>query len=115
MSSKFEHLQEKTTRLESNASRVGLKINIKKSKCMKVNSNRVGALKGEQGEIEDVESFTYLGAEVSKDGGSTGDIRRRIGLAWGAFQRLRKVWYTRNIGRKTKITLFKTLIMSVLL
>ena len=39
-------------------------------------------------EVEEVYSFTYLGANVTKDGGSTADVRKRIAMASGSFRRL---------------------------
>jgi len=115
ISSKFEHIQAKTTKLEQYANRTGLKLNAHKCKLMKVNSKREERLKIIGGDIDEVETFTYLGAEMCKDGGGAADIRKRIGLASGAFHKLRKVWNTQNIGRKTKTTLYKTLVLSVLM
>ena len=66
-------------------------------------------------EVDDVEEFTYLGAIVDKEGGGSKDIIHRLKKARGAFQRLRRVWAARGIGRRTKIRLFKTLVRPVLL
>ena len=54
-------------------------------------------------------------ATVDKEGGDSRDIKNRLQKARGAFQRLRKVWGARGIGRGTKIRLFKTLVRPVLL
>ena len=59
-------------------------------------------------EVEDVEEFIYLGT-VTKEGGGTDDIKKRLRKARGAFFNLKKIWNTRSIGRNTKIKLFKTL------
>ena len=56
-----------------------------------------------------------MGATVSKDGGGAIDIERRLAKARGAFLRLNKIWSSGNIGRHTKIMLFKTLVLTVLL
>ena len=53
-------------------------------------------------EVED-EAFPYLGATVDKEGGGSKDITNRLQKARSAFQRLRKVWDARRIGRRTKI------------
>ena len=50
-----------------------------------------------------------LGATVTKEGGGTEDIKKRLSKARGAFFNLKKIWNTRSIGRNTKINLFKTL------
>ena len=57
----------------------------------------------------------YLGANVTKDGGSTADIKKRIGLASTTFKRLSSSWQATDIGRKTRVSLFKSLVLSVLL
>ena len=66
-------------------------------------------------ELDDIEEFQYLGAIVDKDGGGSKDIMHRLQKARGAFQRLRRVWAAKGIGRRTKIRLFKTLVRPVLL
>lgn len=66
-------------------------------------------------EVEDVEEFVYLGATGTIEGGGTEDIKKRLSKAQGAFFNLRKIWNTRNIGRNTKIKMFKTLVRPVLL
>lgn len=64
-------------------------------------------------EVDDVEEFTYLRAIVDKEGGGSKDIMHRLQKVRDAFQRLRRVWATREIGRRTKIRLFKALVCPV--
>ena len=66
-------------------------------------------------EVGDVEEFTYLGAILDKEGGGSKDIMHRLQKARGAFQRLRRAWAARDIRRRTKVLLFKTLVRPVLL
>ena len=40
--------------------------------------------------IDQVESFTYLGGIIRKDGGSSEDVKSRIGKAQGVFTQLKK-------------------------
>ena len=56
-------------------------------------------------EVEDVVEFTYLGATVDKEGEGNQDIMHRPQKAQGTFQRLRRVWAAREIGRRIKIRL----------
>ena len=69
-------------------------------------------LEGE--EIEEVESFEYLGAKVINKGGADEDIKR-IGKAWAAFNKLSKIWNSGELQRKTKIKIFKTNVLAVLM
>ncbi|KAK7495707.1 hypothetical protein BaRGS_00013154, partial [Batillaria attramentaria] len=115
LSSTMNHLQAKTTKLEDNAARVELKLNAKKCKVLKTNSKSDASLKVGHSEVEEVESFTCLGANVTKDGGGTADIKKRVALASASFKRLSNIWQATNISRKTKASLFKSLVLSVLL
>ena len=67
------------------------------------------------------EEFVYLqvGVLMDKEGGTTKDIQHRLSKAKQTFYRTRKIWGTseiaREIGRKTKVQLFKTIVRSVLM
>ena len=115
LSSSMKHLQEKTTKLEETATKVGLKLNAKKCKVMKTNSKSENTLEVRGGNIEEVESFTYLGANVTKDGGGTADVKKRVALASAQMKQLSNIWKASNINRKTKSSLFRSLVLSVLL
>lgn len=66
-------------------------MNDKKCKVMKTNSWSEEKLKVQADVGEEVESFTYLGANVTKDGGGTADIRKRIALASAQFKWLSNI------------------------
>ena len=46
--------------------------------------------------IDQVGSFSYLGSIISKDGGSSEDVKSRIARAQGVFSQLKKVWKNRK-------------------
>jgi hypothetical protein len=58
--------------------------------------------------IRIVHDFTYLGSNVSEDGGSCKGVETRIKKARGTFTRLRKilVWLAHYVNKDTKIKLF---------
>jgi hypothetical protein len=62
-----------------------------------------------------VHDFTYLGSNVSEDGGTWKDVETRIQKARGAFIRLRKIWLAHYINKDTKIKFFNVYVKSVLL
>ncbi|KAG0729698.1 Retrovirus-related Pol polyprotein from type-1 retrotransposable element R2 [Chionoecetes opilio] len=67
-------------------------------------------------DIEILESFTYLGSSVHNDGGSRQEVLRRIGLAHGVMDSLSgSIWRCRYLCRRTKIRIFKSLVIPVLL
>ena len=59
-------------------------------------------------EVDDVKEFTSLGAILDKEGGGSRDIMHRLQKAGVTFQRLRRIWVAREIGRRAKICPFKT-------
>ena len=87
-----------------------MKLNAKKCKVLKVNKKSEARLMVENCEVEEVDS---LGANATKDGESTADVRKRITSA--SFRRLEIIWKATDIGRRTKVSLFKILVLSVLL
>ena len=115
LASKFEHIQSKTELLVEEAGRVGLKLNCKKCKSMRINSRRDTRIKVGHEEVESVQDFVYLGATLFADGGGDIDICNRTAKARGTFLRLGRLWSTASIGRKTKMKLYKTLVLPVLL
>ena len=108
-------IQSKTENLFRNAAKVGLHVNKDKTTTMRNNYQTADPVKlGEQG-IEDVTEFTYLGAKVAKDGNTKAEITTRINKARGAFAALKNIWKTKMISKKTKIRIFKSNVLSVLL
>ena len=67
-------------------------------------------------DIEVLKSFTYLGSVVQNDGRSDQEVIRRIGLAYGVMDSLNtSIWRCRYLCRRTKIRIFKSLVLPVLL
>ncbi|XP_022781588.1 uncharacterized protein LOC111322699 [Stylophora pistillata] len=83
---------EQTTKLEDNAAKVGLKPNAKNCKAMKANNKNDDKLKVRGSEVEEVETLTYLGANRTKDGGGTADVKKRVALASSQMKRLSNIW-----------------------
>jgi len=81
LSSTHEHMQPKTMKLHNTAKQIGLIINKKKTKVMKINNKNHTAITIDNEEVESVERFSYVGACVSRTGGSDEDIKLRIGKA----------------------------------
>ena len=92
--STWAQAQMKLERLGKNSEGTGLKINIDKTKVLRLNARRQDPIKINGTDVEDTYSFVYLGAIVNNLGGTEQDIRRRIGKARSAFHRLSKVWRT---------------------
>ena len=65
-----------------------------------------------EGEVND---FVYLGSLISHDGGSETEILRRIGIARDCFFLLEKNIWRSHIHTETKVQLYRTYILPVLL
>ena len=71
-------------------------------------------LKGQA--LEEVDSFSYLGSEVEQTSRVEKDVKIRIEKAATVYQMWRrKVFKSRNLSRRTKVQVFRTMVMSVLL
>ena len=63
-----------------------------------------------------VKSFVYLGSTISHDGSLDNEIKERIAKASSAFGRLEeRVWSDRNLTINTKLSVYKTCVLSALL
>ena len=94
---------------------MGLKVNVDKCELLRINSRNNDVVEVNGRGIEDVDRFVYLGATVSKEGRGNEDIHNRGVKARGAFLRLKKIWSSNSISRRTKVRLYKTLVKPVLM
>ena len=67
-------------------------------------------------ELEDVDSFVYLGAKVTTSGGADDDIyHMRLGEARATFGKLMNIWRSSQLGKSTEIRIFKSNAIAVML
>ena len=71
--------------LRVQGSRTGLKINFKKTKSLRLGISEDEKVTLGNEKIDQALSFTYLSRIVSKDGGSSEDVKSRIAKAQGVF------------------------------
>lgn len=88
----MDRSKKKTSTLETNAAKTGLRINKEKTKVMRLNTKNVDNIETENKQLENITSFTYLGSIVNTLGGTDEDVRSRIAKSNVAFGMLRKVW-----------------------
>jgi hypothetical protein len=107
-------MQEKTSKIAENSAKVGLHLNVAKTKVMKLNAKSNNPIKVGNEDIEEVEKFTYLGSIVTPNGGTEEDVNARINKAKASFAQLNKIWSSTQIRNKTKLKIFNTNVKSVL-
>jgi len=112
---RHQDMEAKTNTLATTAGKLGLKINIKKTRhlMMSGRTNESIMVNGEL--VEEVDHFTHLGSKVSTSGDREEEILVRISKASQAFALLRGTWSSKNIRQKIKIRFFKSNVLSTLL
>jgi hypothetical protein len=109
-------MQTMLERLAREAAKVGLKINISKSKEMHIamkNNNETLHIQGET--IERMTQLVYLGSIIDNTGGTEADIATRIRKAQSAFSMLSKIWKSAAYSTQTKLRICNTNVKAVLL
>jgi hypothetical protein len=102
-------------RISEYAARVGLIINVSKTKVMHSCCDPP-PLTIYNDPIEVVEHFKYLGSTVTSSGDASMEINIRTGQARAAFSALEKtLWSRRNINLKVKLKVYRSTVRSILL
>jgi hypothetical protein len=71
---KYKDVQVKLTQLHEELQKVGLSINISKTKEIRANVRNNSEIKLQDKVVQRVDRFTYLGSVVAKDGGTEEDV-----------------------------------------
>jgi hypothetical protein len=124
MSDDPDKLRDMVTALDSAFQRCGLLICVGKTKTLTVYIPRQGEgpvavpviCIGTQ-RIEHVKQFKYLGQIIASDWTVKGEVTRRLGLAYAAFNRLGKqgIWKDKKLSTRTKLTIYKATVLTILL
>jgi hypothetical protein len=106
--------------MENSARKFRLQINQEKTKCMIVErknglkKNKTGHLKIKNYKLERVENFKYLGVILNEDNSNSNshkmDLQERIKNANKTYFMLQKFFKNKNISKKLKLRLKKTII-----
>ena len=112
LESSISRAQSQLTRTASAAADLGLVISAPETEYIVINFFPQPPLEVHGSTINHVQDFKYLGSMMAS---SSGDFKRRKGLAWIAFWKLERLWRCPNISISTKIKLFNTTCVTVLL
>ncbi|VDP73603.1 unnamed protein product [Schistosoma mattheei] len=91
LSHTHEQIQMKRSHIAAVSGSVGLNIHKGKTKVLKYNTENTKPITLDGETLEDVESFTYLGSIIDKQGGSDAEVKTRIGKARAAFLQLKNI------------------------
>ncbi|BHF67010.1 hypothetical protein SprV_0301003300 [Sparganum proliferum] len=118
LASGFGDLQSMVSRVNEVAKPVGLSINAGKTNVFSscIHDQEKAPLGIDDCQLEEVDSFKYLGSRLLPNGQSKDDIVPPIDAARWVFSSLRKcLWIQRDLSIATKIRLYRASVRSVLL
>ena len=96
--------------------KVGLKLNIQKTKIMASGPITSWQIGGETVKtVETVSDFTFLGSKITTDGDCSHEIKRRLLLGRKATTNLDSIFKSRDITLPTKVCLVKAMVYPVVL
>ena len=100
-------------RVKEKSKKVGLKLNIQKTKIKTSNPITSWLKDGETMEI--VTDFTFLGSKITADGDCTHEIKRHLLLARKTMTNLDSILKSRDITLPTKVHLVKAVVFPVVM
>ncbi|VDP50743.1 unnamed protein product [Schistosoma curassoni] len=93
-----QQMQEKTTSVAADSVVVCLNINKEKRKILRYNTACTNPITIDGEDLEDVETFTYLGSIIDEHGGSDAGVKARIGKARAAYLQLNNIWNSKQLS-----------------
>jgi hypothetical protein len=115
LSSRLKDVQSKCNDLDKNSQKIGLKIHPGKTKMLRARTSNTEPITIKGKAVEDVETFTYLGSKVTADGDCEVEVRTRLAKARHSFASLCTIWRSKQYSTNTKLRLYKSNVLSVLL
>uniref|UniRef100_A0A8D2J6E9 Reverse transcriptase domain-containing protein n=1 Tax=Varanus komodoensis TaxID=61221 RepID=A0A8D2J6E9_VARKO len=106
-----EELKSLLMRVKEESAKVGLKLNIKKTKIMASSPLTSWQIDGE--EMEVVTDFIFLGSKITADGYCSREIKRRLLLGRRAMANLDSILKSRDITLPTKVRIVKAMVFPV--
>ena len=99
--------------MKEESEKVGLKLNIQKTKIMASGPITSCQIDGET--METVRDFIYLGSKITADGDCSHEIKRHLLLGRKAIANLDSILKSRDITLPTKVHLVKAMVFPVVM
>ena len=116
MAESEEELKRLLMKVKEDSEKVGLKLNIQKSKIMASGPVTSWQIDGETLEtVETVADFIFLGSKITADGDCSHEIKRRLLLGRKVMTNLDSVFKSRDITLPTKVHLVKAMVFPVVM
>ena len=108
-----EELKSLLMKVEEESEKVGLKLNIQKTKIMASGPITSWEIDGET--VETVSDFIFLGSKITADGDRSHEIKRRLLLGRIVMTNLDSIFKSRDITLPTNIRLVKAMVFPVVM
>ena len=113
MAESEEDLKSLLMKVEEESEKVGLKLNIEKTKIMASGPITSWQIDGEI--VKTVAGFIFLGSKITADGDSSHEIKRRLLLGRNVLTNLDSIFKSRDITLPTKVHLVKAMVFPVVM
>ena len=113
MAESEEELKSLLMKVKEESEKVGLKLNIQKTKIMASGPITSWEIDGET--VETVANLIFLGSKITADGDCSNEIKRRLLLGRKAMINLDSIFKSRDITLPTKVYLVKAMVFPVVL
>ena len=113
MAESEEELKTLLTKVKEESKKVGLKLNIQKTKIMTSGPITTWQIDGET--VETVSDFIFLGSKITADGDCNREIKRHLLLGRKAMSNLDSILKSRDITLPTKVHLVKAMVFPVVM
>ena len=113
MAESEDELKSLLMKVKLESEKVGLKLNIQKTKIMASSPITTWQIDGET--VETVSDFIFLGSKITTDGDCSHEIKRRLLLGRKVMTNLDSIFKSRDITLLTKVCLAKAMIFPVVM
>ena len=113
MAENEEELESLLMKVKVESEKVGLKLNIQKTKIMASSPTTSCEIDGET--VETVSDFIFLASKITADGDCSHEIKRRLLLGRKVMTNLDSIFKSRDITLPTKVCLVKALVFPVVM
>ena len=113
MAESEEKLKSLLMKVKEESEKVGLKLNIQKTKIMASSPTTSWEIDGET--VERVSDFIFLGSKITTDGDCSHEIKRRLLLGRKVITNLDSIFKSRDITLPTKVRLVKAVVFPVVM
>ena len=113
MAESEEELKSLLMKVKEESEKIGLKLNIQKTKIMASGPITSWEIDGET--VETVSDFIFLGSKITADGDCSHEIKRRLLLGRKVMTNLDSILKSRDITLPTKVRLIKVMVFPVVM